>query len=402
MFEVYKKELLELLRDRKTLFFVIALPILIFPLIMGFMAFLSSQATTSEEQKVHNYAIINPHFAPEFSERLFYHKSFKEIKQSAPYQSVDDLILAVRENKIDVGIYIPSDAKLAMEAGVQTQWSIVFNDAKTISFLFSRINKLQTEFSDELVTVALAELGIAKDKQQAFLHPIELKKVDTADKRENLGEKLGGIIPYLLIPLILAGAIYPAIDMGAGEKERGTLETLLLTPISRTQLVLGKFFTLLTTSISSAMITVFSLGLWVGIAVSFVEIDVVKQAFASVGLAEFVLIFMLLVPVAAILSSLVLAISIYARSFKEAQNYMGPLNFLVILPMMASIMPNMQLTNTTALIPITNVSLAIKDIIKGTIDVPLMWLIFGSTALIAAALLVACVRWFSKESVLFR
>ncbi|MFC0116856.1 ABC transporter permease [Pseudoalteromonas xiamenensis] len=402
MFEIYKKELLELLRDKKTLFFVIALPLLIFPLIMGFMAFLSSQAAMSAEQKVHQFAIVNPEFAPTFSERLFYHKSFKQAKTQGEYTSVEDLVEAVKTNQIDVGIFISADPTQAMTEGKQTSWSIVFNDAKAISFIYSRIEDLQKKFSDELVGNALEKAGIEKRVHQAVLHPIQLKKVDTADKRENLGEKLGGIIPYLLIPLILAGAIYPAIDMGAGEKERGTLETLLLTPVSRTQLVLGKFFTLLTTSVSSAIITVLSLSLWVGIAISFIEIGVVKNAFASVGFKEFALIFMLLLPVAAILSSLVLAISIYARTFKEAQNYMGPLNLLVILPMMASVMPNMQLNSTTALIPITNVSLAIKDIIKGTIDVGSMWLIFASTAVLGGVLLVCCVRWFSRESVLFR
>ncbi|CCQ11889.1 putative ABC-type Na+ efflux pump, permease component [Pseudoalteromonas luteoviolacea B = ATCC 29581] len=402
MFEIYRKELLELLRDRKTLFFVIALPILIFPLIIGFMVFLSSQATQSAEQKVHQFALVNGHYAPDFAQRLFYHKSFKQTKENDMYSTIDDLVSAVKSGKIDVGVYIPKAAHEAMQLGEQTTWSVVFNDAKAINFIYTRIEELKTRFTDELVSDALTQYGVVKEKQEAFLHPISLQKVDTADKRENLGEKLGGIIPYLLIPLILAGAIYPAIDMGAGEKERGTLETLLLTPVSRTQLVLGKFLTLLTTSVSSAIITVASLGIWVGIAVTFIQVDVIKVAFASVGAGEFVLIFMLLLPVAAILSSLVLAISIYARTFKEAQNYMGPLNFLIILPMMASIMPNMQLSSTTALIPITNVSLAIKDIIKGTVDMNLVWLIFISTAVLGGILLAACVRWFSKESVLFR
>ena len=83
-----------------------------------------------------------------------------------------------------------------------------------------------------------------------------LETVNTADEQENIGELIGGFIPYILIPLILTGAMYPAIDIGAGEKERGTLETLLLTPISRFSLVLGKFFTILVTGLITAAITV--------------------------------------------------------------------------------------------------------------------------------------------------
>ncbi|WP_350541890.1 hypothetical protein, partial [Psychrobacter sp. CAL495-MNA-CIBAN-0180] len=85
-----------------------------------------------------------------------------------------------------------------------------------------------------LQTQKLISFGIEESVQKSILNPIEVIKVDTADKRENLGEKIGGFLPYLLIPLVLMGATYPAIDLGAGEKERGTLETLLLTPITRT------------------------------------------------------------------------------------------------------------------------------------------------------------------------
>ena len=117
----------------------------------------------------------------------------------------------------------------------------MFNDAQSINFIYNRLSKLAHAFSDELRAAKLATLGLAKEQQSAVLQPISITKVDTADKRENLGEKLGAFIPYMLIPLVLMGASYPAIDLGAGEKERGTLETLLLTPISRTELVLGKF-----------------------------------------------------------------------------------------------------------------------------------------------------------------
>ncbi|MFC3032048.1 ABC transporter permease [Pseudoalteromonas fenneropenaei] len=402
MFEIFKKEMLELLRDRKTLFFVIALPMLVFPVLMGLAIFLTSKATFEAEQKVHNYAIVHAEFAPEFAERLFYHRSFKQVKNSNDFDSIESLKTAVQDGVIDVGIYLDIAPQSGIEQGQQAKWSVVFNDAKSISFIYSRIEDLAQEYGASLTKTALLNKGVTEDKQTALLKPIVLAKVDTADKRENLGEKLGIIIPYLLIPLVLMGASYPAIDMGAGEKERGTLETLLLTPVARSQLVLGKFLTLLTTSVMTAVITVASMSLWVAVAISFADISVIKTAFAGVGIQEFALIFMLLLPVAAILSSLVLAISIYARSFKEAQNYMAPLSMLVIFPIMASVMPNMTLNATTAMVPITNVALAIKEIIKGTIDHYFVWLIFASMLLMAGALLLACIRWFSKETVLFR
>jgi sodium transport system permease protein len=402
MFEVYKKELKELLRDKKTLMFVVALPVLIFPIIFAVMAFISSQAALEADQKVNTYVIINGEYAPEFTNKVFYHKSFELYKGSKTFNTIEELKAGVTAGDIDMGIYLPSNAEDTLDSGEQSKWEVVFNDAKSINFLFDRVKELAQEYSDVLQAKKLKSFGVKESTHKAILTPIEVVKVDTADKRENLGEKIGGFLPYLLIPLVLMGATYPAIDLGAGEKERGTLETLLLTPITRTELVLGKFITLLTTSIASTTITVVSMGCWVAVALAFADLDFIKTAFSTLAVTDLLMIFVLLLPLAAIFSSLALAISIYARTFKEAQNYMAPLSMGVFFPIIISIMPNMELTAKTAFIPVTNVALAIKDIIKGTVDYTFVGLIFLATALIAGALLAFCVKWFNREDVLFR
>ncbi len=402
MFEVYKKELKELLRDKKTLMFVVALPVLIFPIIFAVMAFISSQAALEADQKVNTYVIINGEYAPEFTNKVFYHKSFELYKGSKTFNTIEELKAGVTAGDIDMGIYLPSNAEDTLDSGEQSKWEVVFNDAKSINFLFDRVKELAQEYSDVLQAKKLKSFGIEESTHKAILTPIEVVKVDTADKRENLGEKIGGFLPYLLIPLVLMGATYPAIDLGAGEKERGTLETLLLTPITRTELVLGKFITLLTTSIASTTITVVSMGCWVAVALAFADLDFIKTAFSTLAVTDLLMIFVLLLPLAAIFSSLALAISIYARTFKEAQNYMAPLSMGVFFPIIISIMPNMELTAKTAFIPVTNVALAIKDIIKGTVDYTFVGLIFLATVLIAGALLAFCVKWFNREDVLFR
>ncbi|WP_440055947.1 ABC transporter permease [Pseudoalteromonas sp. T1lg65] len=402
MFEVFLKEIKELLRDRKTLFFVIALPIIIFPVIMALVAFLASQAALEAEQEVHTYYMVNESLAPKFSEQVFYHKSFKKYEGNEVFNTVEELEQAVKAEKIDVGIVIPADPKANLYAGKTSDWQVVFNDAQSINFIFDRIEKMAMEYADELRAIKLTELGLDEEQQKAILKPIVVSKVDTADKRENIGEKVGAFIPYLLIPLVLMGAIYPAIDLGAGEKERGTLETLLLTPITRTQLVLGKFLTILASSIACSLITVFSMAVWISIASGFAALDVVKNAFSTVTIWDFSLIFALLLPIAVMLSALLLAISIYARTFKEAQNYFAPLQMGVFIPIIISLMPNMELTAKTALIPITNVALAIKEIIKGTVDYSFVSLIFAASAVLAGLLLAFCVKWFNKEEVLFR
>lgn len=403
MFEVFLKEVKELLRDRKTLFFVIALPIVIFPILFALLGFLASKTTFEAEQKVHTYYLANADLSPEFAQMLFYHKSFKPYEGDEQFDSIDALKAAVKAGKIDVGIEIPKQqGKQVSVSPEQAVWHVVFNDAQSINFVYKRLEKLINKYAAGIRSATLEALGAPKAHHSAILKPITITKVDTADIRENYGEKLGALIPYMLIPLVLMGASYPAIDLGAGEKERGTLETLLLTPVTRTQLVLGKFLTILASSIACALVTVSSMAIWISIAGGIGVLDTIKDAFSSVTFADFMLIFALLLPVAVMLSSLVLAISIYARSFKEAQNYMGPLSMLVFVPIVVSVMPNMSLNTTTAWIPITNVSLAIKEIIKGTVDYSAVVMIFVASALLAGALLMFCIRWFSKESVLFR
>lgn len=402
MYEVFKKEIRELLRDKKTLFFVIALPMLIFPIIMGLIAFMTTQAGLKAEQQVHTYYIVNESFSETFSEQMFYHKSFTKYQGDEHFTSVEALSMAVKAGKIDVGIYIPNRPTEAIKRGEQSQWRVVFNDAKAINFIFSRIQSLTLNLSNALRSESLVDLGVDETHHSALITPITIEKFDTANKRENYGEKLGALIPYLLLPLVLMGASYPAIDLGAGEKERGTLETLLLTPVTRTELVLGKFLTVLSSSIACTLITVASLAIWVSVAASFVRLDSIQSAFSSVGTWDFILICALLLPVACMLSSLVLAISIYARTFKEAQNYMAPLSMGVFVPIVISVLPNMELDNVTALIPITNVALAIKEIVKGTIDYGAIGMIFLASIMLAGGLLIACIHWFNRESVLFR
>ncbi len=405
MWQVYKKELLELVRDRKTLFFVIALPLVIFPVIFALMGGVMASAQLEEEKKIHRYVIVGAQYAPEFAEDLFYHKSFEQVESTLSEASQLDeaqLIAEIKQGAFDMVIIIPAEYVEQQQNNSRSYWRVIFNDASLSDRLYGRISALVNKHSTAQRKAKLAAIGLSDEQQAGVINPITLVKVDTADTRENLGEKVGGFIPYLLIPLCLVGAVYPAIDLGAGEKERGTLETLLLTPVPRTMLVLGKFAAILTTSLLSALLTVSSMGFWAFIMGSMLDLTPVKMAFGSIGAFDLGLIFALLLPLACIFASVVLAISIYARSFKEAQNYMAPLNILTFLPIAMALVPGISLNSTTAMVPVMNVALAIKEIVKGTVDYQQVALIFLSQAVLAVVVIGFSIRWFNKESVLFR
>ncbi|MGO2012856.1 MAG: ABC transporter permease [Pseudoalteromonas sp.] len=400
MFEVFKKELKELLRDKKTLMFIIALPLIIFPLIFGVLGYFMVQAQIDADQEVHNYAIIGAEKANEFSENVFYHKNFTLTKST--FNDREELIQGVKDEVIDVGVYISENTYRDVNKNT-IKVEVIFNNASSINYISQKLTDLYDQFKNKKQLEKLSLYGIKNDEvKNIVLEPVILVETDTADARESIGEKLGMLLPYLLIPLVLTGASYPAIDLGAGEKERGTLETLLLTPITRTQIVLGKFLTVFSTSVATSLFTVFSMGLWIFIAKSLFSSEEIIEAITVIGAFDLLLILFLLLPLACIFSSIVLAISIYARSFKEAQNYMGPLTMIIFVPLAISMMPNMELTFKTSLIPIVNISLAIQELLKGTVDYNFVYIIIISTVAIAVMTLMFCINWFKKEQVLFR
>lgn len=400
MWQVYLKELTELMRDRKTLIFVILLPIFIFPVIFGIMGLVLSSTTAKAMQEEHKYVIVNAEQAPEFAEALFYHKNFKRVETQLTEPA--ELIAAIRAGDFAVAVVIPDDFKERQQAVEQSQWQLIYNQSSQLDFMSRYFNELLENYTGQLQRQSLSALGVDPVKLTAILKPVSVEKVDTAAKRENMGEKFGALIAYILIPLCLLGASYPAIDMGAGEKERGTLETLLICPVSRSAIVLGKFLTVLSTGLAGALITVASFGIWGAVIGSFAGFAVVQEAMGAISASELLLIFLMIVPTSAIFASLLLAISIYAKTFKEAQNYMSPLTILMFVPLAAAMMPGVELTTSTALIPVMNVALAIKELIKGTADGGMIALIFGATVALAAALIAFCVHWFQQEKVLFR
>lgn len=409
MLKVYLKELLELTRDKKTLIFTILLPTLIMPVIfIGFAALMQKIITKANNENL-NYAIVGETHYPKLANALKGNDTFI-------LQNLGDGVdpeEAVKEEKIRFAIIVPDDTRDRLTKGLTAKIEIIYNDSSpTSKRVYTRVEKSIKSIVDTLVTERIADLGLSVSQGEGLFKPVKLIKISTANKRESIGENIGGFLPYILILLGLTGAMYPAIDLGVGEKERGTLETLLLTPIPRFQIVFAKFLVIFTTSflavffslISFALITtilgpmMFS-GMSAGGNEAMTEL---LSTFASISLVDILLMFLMLVPTAAVFASLLLSVSIYARTFKEAQNYMSPLMMLSILPLVLALLPGVKLDWTWAAVPLTNVALAIKEIFKGTIDYNMLIVIFGSTTLLAGVLLYLCSWWFQREQVLFR
>ena len=228
-----------------------------------------------------------------------------------------------------------------------------------------------------------------------------MKILNVASEKEIIGKSAGGYLPYFLILLGFMGALYPALDLGAGEKERGTLETLLSSPASRLDIVIGKVIVVTLSALASSLSAI------IGIFLSFKANPQIPNQMISlfddiINVPTILTVFSLIVPICVFFASILLAISIYAKSFKEAQTISAPFQFLIIIPVLLTLLPGTELNAFTALVPILNVSLATKEVIAGSITTFYMIEVFISLFAYAGLSIMWCVYSFNQEGTIFR
>jgi sodium transport system permease protein len=232
----------------------------------------------------------------------------------------------------------------------------------------------------------LNERLAAHNFPERLLRPFEIRQSNVAPPKKVSGNLIGSVIPYVLILMCLTGAIYPAVDLTAGEKERGTMETLLTSPVGRTHLVMGKCLVVLTASLVTTLLSLSST--WGSFVLAkrlvFRGMSGGVQLPLTMDLASLAAVFVMMLPLALFFSATMLAIALFSRSSKEAQSYLQPLLIVTILPAVASLLPGVELNSRLALVPVVNVSLVAKEILSGTYHWSYILLIFGSTSVYAA------------------
>jgi sodium transport system permease protein len=264
-------------------------------------------------------------------------------------------------------------------------------------------NHLQDAIKDYRESVVKDRLA-AKNLSPSVLTPFEIKQENVAPPEKVGGASVGGFIGYAVILLCLTGAMYPAIDLTAGEKERGTIETILSSPVSRFDLVMGKFLLVFSASLVSAILSVTSMGTSFAILghSQLMHSSGGESLHLSLGPLSVVAVFFMALPLAVLFSAVLMTIALFAKTYKEAQSYLTPLTFLVVIPAVASVMPGVELNSKLALIPVLNTSLVCKEIISGTYHWNSIILIFASTCVYAGAAIFLAVKMFQREDVLFR
>jgi sodium transport system permease protein len=392
---VYRKELREWLRDRRTLISTVLVPLLAFPILMVGITALATIMIGNAEKEVPKIMILGGEDSPELLERL--HKLDKFV--IVPF--ADNWKDQISSKEIRAAVEIPKGFQAALAEGTAPTVSVYFYEGELkSSFGANHLQDAIKEYRDAVVKERLA----AKNLPASVLSPFDIMQENVAPPEKVGGASIGGFIGYAVILLCLTGAMYPAIDLTAGEKERGTIETVLSSPVSRFDLVMGKFLLVFSASLVSALLSVTSMGSSFAILghSHMMQSTGGESLHLSLGPLSVVAVFFMALPLAVLFSAVLMTIALFAKTYKEAQSYLTPLTFLVVIPAVASVMPGVELTTKLALIPVLNTSLVCKEIITGTYHWNSIFVIFTSTCVYAGAAIFLAVKMFQREDVLFR
>jgi sodium transport system permease protein len=390
---IFRKELKDMLRDRRTIFFMIVFPILIIPLLIGgipkFMTGIMKEKMT---EKI-SIAIIGKENSPDLMSVIAGVDSIDLVF----HVEEDSIETYIRQKEIDGALKIPKHFTETIKSLETAQLTLIYLSTGDFEAIKKRLERAVNIFVNDKRTERMEQLGVNPNQ----LEPVHIAHQNIASDKEKIGKIAGGWLPYMFILYCFMGAMYPALDLGAGEKERGTIETLLTSPAGRMEILLGKFGVISLFGFLSAISGI--LGLVVGLQfITDIPAEIIETAKSIIQLKTITLILLLIVPVSILFSAVLLSISIYAKSFKEAQSLVAPINILIIVPAMIGVIPGIELNWKTALIPIVNISLISKDILAETVTTGLLFVVFSSMILLAVIGLVFTHWWFNREEVIFR
>lgn len=388
---IASKEFLETFRDRRTLIKMVIIPILVFPLIFTLVNRLQTSVLEKEQQRRLLTGIVNLD-GPNSLLTFLDNNPELQLQEMQDPAMIEQL---VRQDSLQVGIVIQKGFQQEVEGQKSGKVTVYYSATKIT--MADRLEDILSAYSAGLLDQRIQAMGL----EQAFLQPVDKQMVNVASSREMIGKLAGGFLPYLFVLFCFMGSMYPAIDLFTGEKERRTLETLLTSPVSRLEIMIGKMMVIVATGLMSALLAI--LGLFLAVQTTAGMPEMISGVVTSMLSVSFVIMMMaMLLPLTIFFAGIMIPITIYAKTFKEAQSIFTPFTFLVIIPAVIGLMPGIELTAVTAVIPIVNISLTTKEVLAGTIQMPLLLLTIFSLITYAAIAVLFSVRWFGKEANILR
>lgn len=420
---LFKKEMLDVLRDKKTVIMMLVVPIILYPLV--FIVVMQVMAAISSSMEEQNYKIaIEAEDDGAFLRRLMAkdeksrdesavneEKSQESADTAADHDedadgsettytitivdpgSIDDYERALEAEELDVYV------RGTMQDG-KLQYDVYYISSVTNSnYAMNIVMDVFDEYQNELTQTKIEEAGL---DVYEILEPVLYENKDTASREQSLGSIMGSILPFMLVISLLMGTVYPAIDTTAGERERGTLETILTLPVTNRQLIVSKFLTVAVIGMISAVLNIMSMG---GIAVYMYKIIDMQTDAADIDMARFypaILVgIMAILAFSLFISAVTMCVTSFAKSYKEANNYITPLMLVVLFTGYIGFIPNIELTRTMAMVPVANICLLIKNILVFKIDYTIIAVVLISNIAYAVFAILFLSKIYNSETILF-
>ena len=391
IFRIFRKELLDTLRDRRTLMTMLVIPILVFPITLNVFVEISKSFEESASTQTMKIGIVG-------DQNKTYTRQLEQIPAAVGPKKIeiykDSLALrkAIETDQIQLGLIIPANEKdlLENQQTITLNWLLDASEVGRSERAALYGSSLQANAEGE----RLQKLGLRPEQ----IKPLANNSINCASNKKMVGQLAGGFLPYIFIAFGFIGCMYPAIDLFTGENERGTLETLLTVPVERWKILIGKMLVVVSSGMLAA--TCALIGLF--ISIEFLDLAANKELLEvihSVLTFNFILsMFALLLPLVIFFAGVMIPIAIYAKSFKEAQSIITPLNIVMVLPAMAGFFPGIELNLNTAFIPVVNVVLATKELVAGTLSWAYFAGVFSVMCLLATLAIGLSYKQFDKEA----
>lgn len=385
-----KKELLDVVRDRRTLALTLLLPMLLYPgmlLTMGAVIAAGRERLKNEALVV---AVASDDAAAFLADQPVPPKtSYKRLSRA-------DGEAALREQQVAALVDAPGGARRAVAEGRQAVLTVLYTKRYDRSMEgLERLRPVLAALNDSALSLRLGE----RQLEPTFAAPVKADLVDT-DFQKDLGPLIASrLLPIVLLVMLFVGALYPAVDLTAGEKERGTFETLLVAPVRPLQVMAAKYLTVSLAAVVSALVNLAAMAATFGAGLSLGD---AKERIAVQLTASQVLVMVAcLVPAAFLVAGVSLAVASVARTFKEGQSLMTPVMLAGLAPALLSQMPGVELNALTALVPLLNVALLVKAAVLGTATALHVLLTMASVLACGALALKLAALAFENEAFRF-
>ncbi len=395
---LFMKELKHLFRDTKTIVQTVVVPTFITPLFLGAIFWYVGSIATEETKKTYDISVSS------ISEsNLITQLSESDRLNVILENDTSSVINSVEDGISEIGLVVSDTFDSDLLSNDSAEITIYSKNIDTFSQAQSLVTGIIDDFEKTETDQRLAALNL----DESYVNPISINKEDLTTEEESAGSIFGGVLALFFVMYVISGSMYPAIDLGAGEKERGTMETLISTNISSVDIIIGKMLSVTTSAVLTATFSM--LGFAIPLTIMFLfYADSVNEYFfgllsAVVNPAAFLGVFILIIPLSVFMGAFLLTISVYAKTPKEAGLLLGNVLIVFIIPCyLPLINPGLELDFIGALIPCYNLALITNNLIAGTVDWFLYFVALVSTIVYCCIAIYISYIMFDDENVIFR